>query len=274
MRIKLLKIPLDIVPPEQLPEIIYDLLSPPPQPAFQPGLSRLPETSGPASLIPAAPVPPKENEGCNIVLLSLWDLLRARRNKEYRSFILKASLVLPISKSLISGAKFLTGKAPYRYMPFNFVISLLSVLEKREYAVYLLGGKKQTLKKAEKNIRQTFPKIRIVGRFTGTFKKQNEGDILEAIRKAAPHLLLVGKDVRGGELWIARNHFNLSKGLRLWCSDLLDIFAEKKNRPSEWSFKHGLEALGYCLKNPFKFFRIFSYFRYKLLLMMYRLFNK
>jgi N-acetylglucosaminyldiphosphoundecaprenol N-acetyl-beta-D-mannosaminyltransferase len=264
-RISLLKVPLDIVPPEQLPDVIYGLLKP----------SRA-AIAGPSAslLIAPASVPKTGTEGKNIVLLSLWDLLRARHNKEYRAFVLKAALVIPISKSLVSGARFLTGKTPYRYMPFNFVVNLLELLESREYTAYLLGAKSPVLKKAEKNIRQTFPQLRIVGRFVGAFRKPDEHGILEAIRKASPHLILAGKGLRGEELWLARNHTRLGPGLRLWCSDLFDVFAEHKKRPSEGIFDKGLEHLGYCFANPLKFFRIFPYFGYKFLLLIYKIFKK
>jgi N-acetylglucosaminyldiphosphoundecaprenol N-acetyl-beta-D-mannosaminyltransferase len=210
----------------------------------------------------------------NIVLLSLWDLLRARMNGEYRSYVQGAALVIPISKSLIGGARFLTGRTPVRYMPFDFVIHLLDILERREYSFYLLGGKKSILRKAEKNIRQTFPKLRIVGRYTGRFERQNEATILEAIRKAAPSLLLVGKGVRGREKWLARRNAQLSQGLRLWCSDLFDVFAERRKRPSPGVFKRGWEWIGFCFRNPLRIFRIFPYFYYKLLLLFYRIFVK
>jgi N-acetylglucosaminyldiphosphoundecaprenol N-acetyl-beta-D-mannosaminyltransferase len=271
-RIKLLNVPLDIVSPEQLPDIIYDLLKPPPaaRPVRrEPGAPQLQ-----TPLVLPAPAPGPEGEGKNIVLLSLWDLLRARRNKEYRAFILKAALVIPISESLVSGARFLTGKTPCRYMPFNFVVSLLGLMESREYTAYLLGGSAGVLKKTEKNIRETFPRLRIIGRFVGSFRRQDESGILEAIRKAAPHLILVGKGVRGGELWIARNHSRLSKGLRFWCSDIFDVFAERKKRPSEAVFEHGLENIGCCFRNPLKFFRVFAYVRYKFLLLIYKIFKR
>jgi N-acetylglucosaminyldiphosphoundecaprenol N-acetyl-beta-D-mannosaminyltransferase len=105
-RIKFLNVPVDIIPPEQLGAVIYDLLS-------------------------------VEKEH-NIVLLSLWDLLRARRNHEYRNYVLNASLIVPISKSIIGGIKFLTGEKAFRYMPFDFIVSLLTNLEKREYTCYLI----------------------------------------------------------------------------------------------------------------------------------------
>jgi N-acetylglucosaminyldiphosphoundecaprenol N-acetyl-beta-D-mannosaminyltransferase len=245
----LLKVPIDIVAPDQLGPLVYELLD---------------------SDLQNRPAGKEQN----IVLLSLWDLLRARSNTEYRNYVLNASLVIPISKSIVRGIKFLSGRKAVRYMPFDFVINLLTILENREFSSYLLGGGKRVLLKAEKNIRQTFPRLRIVGRFPGAFKRQEEPTIIEAIRKASPALLLVGKGVRGGERWIARNSGGLGKGLRLWCSDLFDVFAERKQHPSRAAFDHGLEWIGYCLHNPFKFFRFFSYIYYNLLLVFYKLFVK
>jgi N-acetylglucosaminyldiphosphoundecaprenol N-acetyl-beta-D-mannosaminyltransferase len=240
-RIKLLKVPIDIVDPEQLEQVVYSLMA--------------------------------EKKPQNIVLLSLWDLLRARRAGDYSRFIQNAALVIPISKSLLGGARFLTGKQPVRYMPFDFVINLLSILESRSHSIYLLGGKKQILQKTEKNISQTFPMLRIVGRYIGSFRRQEESSILEAIRKASPSLVLAGKGIRSEELWIARNSAQLGDGLRLWCSDLFDVFAEKRKRPSRASFDRGLEWIGYSFQKPYKFFRIFLYLYYKILLLVYKLFS-
>jgi N-acetylglucosaminyldiphosphoundecaprenol N-acetyl-beta-D-mannosaminyltransferase len=246
-RVNILKVPLDIVPPEALTGRVYELL--------------VPEQNG-------------RIKGKNLILLSLWDLLRARGNSEYRDFVQKASMILPISKSLVGGTRFLTGKTPTRYMPFDFVINLLTILENRELSVYLLGSKARVLKKTEKKIHQTFPKLRIVGRFVGNFRRQDEGAILEAIRKASPSLLLVGQGVHGGERWIVRNTGSLNAGLRLWCSDIFDVFAERRKRPSNATFDRGLEWFGYCCQNPLRLFRLFPYFYYKFLLLAYRIFKK
>jgi N-acetylglucosaminyldiphosphoundecaprenol N-acetyl-beta-D-mannosaminyltransferase len=241
-RVDFLKVPIDIVEPGQLGLLILKLLA--------------------------------EGKEQNIILLSLWDLLRARRNAEYRDYVKKAALVIPISKSIISGIRFLLRKQAVRYMPFNFVISLLRTLESSEFSCYFLGGKKRILIKIEKNIRETFPGLRVVGRYPGSFRRQDEPTIIEAIRKASPSLLLVGKGVRGGERWIARNNKRLGKGLRLWCSDLFDVFAERKRHPSAASFELGFEWIGYCLQNPVKLLRIFPFIYYNFLLLIYKIFKK
>jgi N-acetylglucosaminyldiphosphoundecaprenol N-acetyl-beta-D-mannosaminyltransferase len=240
-RVNLLKVPIDIVAPDQLGPVVYQLLA--------------------------------TGKGQNIVLLSLWDLLRARRNREYRHYVQNAALVIPISKSIISGIRFLLDKKAVRYMPFDFVINLLTILESRELTSYLLGGSKRVLAKTEKNIRETFPRLRIVGRFPGSFRRYQEAAIIEAIRRASPSLLLAGKGIRGGEWWIPRNEEQLGSGLRLWCSDLFEVFAEQKKHPSRATFDHGLEWIGYCFQSPLKFFRFFPYIYYNLLLLVYKLFK-
>lgn len=240
-RVHLLKIPVDIVEPDRLSLLIFQMLT--------------------------------EGKEQNIVLLSLWDLLRARRNAEYRDYIQKAALVVPISKSIARGIQFLHGKQAVRYMPFDFVISLLTILETSEFSSYLLGSRKRVLIKAEKNIRDTFPALRIVGRYKGWFRRQDEALIIKAISKASPSLLLVSKGVRGGEFWIARNSNRLGKGLRLWCSDLFDVFAERKHHPSRKRFAMGLDWIDYCLYSPAKVFRFFPYMLYNMLLLLYKIFR-
>ncbi|MDR2783184.1 MAG: WecB/TagA/CpsF family glycosyltransferase [Treponema sp.] len=241
-RINLLNVPIDIVEKENLPIVIGDLLG--------------------------------SGEAKHIVLLSLWDLLRAMRNNEYRSYVLNADVIIPISKSLVGGSRFLLGKEPIRYMPFDFIIALLSLLEIREQSVYLMGGKKKVIEKAEKNVKHTFPRLQIVGRcYMGRFKKSKEDVILEAIRKAAPSLLLVGKGVQGEELWIQRKSGKLVPGIRLWCSDMYEVFANKKRHPTEYTFQHGLEWIGFCLKKPVRLLRLLPYVYYVLLLLFYKFFK-
>ena len=240
-RVNFLNVPVDIVEPDQLGMLAFGLLA--------------------------------EKKESNIVLLSLWDLLRARRNNEYRDYVCRAALVIPISKSIVKGIRFLFKEKAVRYMPFDFVINILTMLESCELSCYFLGSKKRDLHKAEKNIRDTFPGLRIVGRYPGSFRKQEEPAIIEAIRKASPSLLFVGKGVRGEEFWIARNSGRLGKGLRLWCSDLIDIFAERKRRPSRTVFTLGLDWVGHCLQNPFRLLRFFPFAYYKVLLVVYKIFK-
>lgn len=238
-RISLLNVPLDILKPEDFDEVIRSMFS--------------------------------DGRNHQIVLLSLWDLLRARRNGEFRTMVNGASLVLPISRALVRGARFLRRAEPVRYMPFDFTIRLLNALERWNRSVYLLGSTRRNLGLAEENIHATYPGIRIVGRFPGHYPRPMEQHILQAIRKSTPTLLLVGRGVLGRERWIPRSLKHFHSGLYLWCSDLFDVFAEKAPKPSKALFERGMEWIPYTLRRPWKVFRFLSYLRYRLLLLWYRI---
>jgi N-acetylglucosaminyldiphosphoundecaprenol N-acetyl-beta-D-mannosaminyltransferase len=238
-RIDLLKVPIDILPEEKLEEVVKGMLD--------------------------------DGRIHQIVLLSLWDLMRCRRNPEYRAMIGQASLVIPISLTIIKGAKFLKRPVPVRYMPFDFLIKLFNVLERWNKTAYILGSKKKHIQIAERNLKATFPGMRIVGRYAGYYGKSFEGDIVEAVKKATPSLLLVGRGVPGREKWIPRNIKSFKSGLFLWCSDAFDVFAEKRGRASRSTFQKGLEWIPYTLRNPWKIFRCFIFLYYKILLLVYRL---
>lgn len=240
-RIDFLKVPLDIVPPEELEAVVLDLLS--------------------------------KSEPRHIMLVSLRDVMRARHRGEFRNMVLKAALVIPTSKSLIRGARFLRKKTPVRYCPFNLIIGVLGTLERYYKSLYLLGAQQKSLLQAERNVRSTFPKLSLVGRFTGYYHKSMEHNILTAIVKANPSLVLVGDGIPGGQKWIHRNRAKLHGGLFIWDRDVIDIFSERKRRVSERLFDRGYEYLPLIAKNPLRFFRIFQYLWYNILLLFYRLFR-
>ena len=170
-----------------------------------------------------------------------------------------ASLVLPVSLSITKGARFLRRAEPLRYMPFDFVIKLLGALEQRGKSVYLLGSTRTSIQKAEGNIKSTFPGLRVVGRYAGRYPKHMEGAIIEAIKKATPSLLLVGAGVPGREKWIPRNLARFNSGIYLWCSDLFEVFAERRSKPAKVLFHKGLEWMTFIVRRPWKLYRIFIF---------------
>jgi N-acetylglucosaminyldiphosphoundecaprenol N-acetyl-beta-D-mannosaminyltransferase len=206
-----------------------------------------------------------------IVFLSLWDLMKARRDKEYRQCVENASLVIPVSRGILRGAGFLKKTVPYRYMPFDFIIRFFRVLEEKGKALYLLGSDKKNLQNAEQNLKQTFPGMKIVGRYTGSYPKEMEKNILLAIKKASPHFVLAGSGIRGRDLWIYRNKKEFARGVFLWDSPILDIFSGKRKKVSREVFQKGREYFPDLFRKPWRLFRSLIYVYFALLLIVYRL---
>ena len=113
--------------------------------------------------------------------------------------------------------------------------------------------------------------LRVVGRYAGRYPKQMEASIVEAVKKATPSLLLVGAGVPGREKWIPRNLAHFNSGLYLWCSDLFDVFAERRSKPLKALFRNGLEWIPAFLRRPWRLHRAFIYLWYNVLLVVARL---
>ena len=104
-RIELLGVPIDVCRPENLEEEIMKILE-------KPGTKQ-------------------------IVFLTIWDLLKARnKKKDFGDCLRNADLVLPVSKSILKGARFLKLEVPVRYNPFNAVIQILNVLDQHYRSLY------------------------------------------------------------------------------------------------------------------------------------------
>ncbi len=241
-RIKVLGVPVDVCEPQDLEGKIMELVA-------QPGTKQ-------------------------IVFLSVWDLLKARRKGEYARCVQNADLIIPISKSILKGAKFLKQTVPIRYNPFNAIISILNVLELHFKSLYLLGGRKKTVMAAEKNVRNTFRDLQIVGRYVGYFPKSVESDVVQAIYKASPSLVLVSEGIKEKDCWAYNRRNSFSSSIFLYNRDVIGILGERRNRVKESTFDKGHEIWDEIVHNPLKIFLIFPYIKYKILLVWYRLFKK
>lgn len=238
-RTTILRIPVDIVMPEDLEEVIKAMYA--------------------------------DGKNHQIVLLSMTDLMHARHSSEFRTMMAGASLVIPISLSIIKMARFLRRPVPVRYEPFAFIVQVLGILERWGKSAYLFGACPKSLSRATRNIKSTFPGLHVVGSHSSRFNKNFHPKIVEAIRKATPTLLLVGRGVPGGERWIPRNLKHFNAGIQMWCSDVFDVFAERRRRPPAGLFARGMEWLFYLPRSPWKLFRIITWFRLKIIGLWYRI---
>lgn len=211
----------------------------------------------------------------HIVFLSIWDLLKGRKQKKtFSKYLKSADLILPVSKSILWGARFLKKTEPVRYNPFSAVISILSAMENHYKSLFLLGGRRKSLQKAESNVRSTFPNLQIVGRYVGYYPKEVEEDIVQAIYKSSPSLVIVSDGIKEKNLWAYNRRNNFSSSIFLYYRDCIGIFSERVKRVDERTFERGLEIWPEIFRNPLKLFLIFPYIRYIMLVVWYRLFKR
>ncbi|MFW6363978.1 MAG: WecB/TagA/CpsF family glycosyltransferase [Spirochaeta sp.] len=176
-----------------------------------------------------------------IVFLSTYDLVRAWFSRRKRAQLESAALVLPVQKGIQRAAVIAGRTIPARHMPFQLIIQVLGAIEAQQGSLYIVGGRPYALEKAEANLKYTFPKVRVVGRFPGYFRKGVENSLLTAARKSSPDVLLVGTGVSGGDKWLVKHTDSLPSGIAVSAPQVFRVFTEQRRRPSRFLFNSGLK---------------------------------
>jgi len=241
-RITLLKVPLDILPEDQIARVAHEF-------AESPGHKA-------------------------VVFLTYAKFMKARRDPEFLGQLHKAALIVPVSKSLEHGCRFLKLPEPVRHYSFDFAIRFLGALEEKRRTLYLLGEHHQAVQTIAANMRTSFPGLNLVGRHTGYYGRDKEEPILQAIQKATPTVLLVGPGIPGKEKWAFRQGANLPVKVSLYSEETFRIMAGRKKRPSRAAFRKGTHELPRVFTNPLRLGKVLSYTWYGLLLLVHRLRKK
>ena len=241
-RMYLLGVPIDVIPPEQLRDIVHKLLT--------------------------------IEKPSQIIFIRWWDIIRAIFKAEYKAMLRHAGLVVPTVPSIVIGARILRNKRVARYNPFSFIIKLLAILESYNSTLYLIGMDLRSIQEVENNIGKTYPKLRIVGRHPGYFSTLQEKSVVIAIRKSAPTLLLAGSGLYRHDAWLYKIKHNVKCNLMASSRTVFNILANKSRRPSTIVARSGLGCVPQFIKSPWRLYRFPIFITYFLALIYCRLFRR
>jgi N-acetylglucosaminyldiphosphoundecaprenol N-acetyl-beta-D-mannosaminyltransferase len=215
----------------------------------------------------------ESNKPSRIILIDTYMLLKAKFRKDIYNLIVTADLVLPISAGIKFGLNFLNKKIDKVYNFYNFLISLLLAFSEKNKFIYVLGGKKKYIGKVDKNLRDSFPGIRIVGTYHSQYKKSFEENLITAIRKASPSLILVGDKSPKQDKWIFKMKNRFDQGVFIGVGEFINIVGGKGNSPSDRSVQSGSHSIKKFARNPLKFYRAFIYLFFIPMLIAEKIFN-
>ena len=168
-----------------------------------------------------------------------------RKDPEMAEAVNRADIVLPDGVGVVWASRCLKTPVPERVAGYDFLLALLSRMEGR---VFLLGGKPGVAEDAAQTIKQRFPHVTVAGCCHGYFEDDEE--VLEAVRKVEPNLLLVCLGARRQEKWMAKYAGKLSVGLMAGLGGSLDVLAGRVKRAPEGWRNRGLEWLYRLLQEP------------------------
>lgn len=180
-------------------------------------------------------------------------LLQANASPTFLKILNSSSLNIPDGSGILIASRMLGGNIKQRITGIDFAASLLALAEKRGYRIFLLGSERGVAKKAKKNLKTLFPKLKICGTHHGYFKKSGKENekLLKKIRSAHPDILFVCLGSPIQEKWITKNARQISSvKLSIGLGGSLDVWAGKVSRAPKIIQIAGLEWLYRTIKEP------------------------
>jgi N-acetylglucosaminyldiphosphoundecaprenol N-acetyl-beta-D-mannosaminyltransferase len=171
-------------------------------------------------------------------------LVNAITNREYKDILCRCDLVLADGMPLILASRLLGHALPERVTGTDLVPRLATLSRDKGYGIFLLGARPEVSETAALALEKMG--AHIVGRIAPPVRvlaEQDDEEILRAIEKANPDILLVAFGSPKQEFWIDRNRHRLHVPVCIGVGGALDFVSGSLPRAPRWMQKSCLEWL-------------------------------
>ncbi|HXF82752.1 MAG TPA: WecB/TagA/CpsF family glycosyltransferase [bacterium] len=177
-------------------------------------------------------------------------LARARSDPALRDLLNSADLATPDGFGILLVGRILGVTFPERVAGVDLAEELCRVCVRDGRRVFLLGARPGVAEAAAAALARRHPGLQIAGTHHGFFGVAEEPAVVERIRAARPHLLLVGMGFPQQEQWIARMRAVLGVPVSIGVGGTLDVMAGLVRRAPRWVQRAGLEWAYRALQEP------------------------
>lgn len=190
-----------------------------------------------------------EEDGPHLVATPNPEIVqRANKDRAFAEILAGADLVVPDGVGVIYAAKILGRPLKSRVPGIDLAAALMGRVAGTGKRLFLLGAAPGVAEQAAVNLRAAYPGLVVCGTHDGYFEE--DGPVIDAIRRAEADIVFVCLGVPKQEKWIAAHGEAAGARLYLGLGGSLDVFAGKAERAPERFQRLGLEWLYRLLKEP------------------------
>lgn len=178
----------------------------------------------------------------------------AEEDVRFRRAYENADLVLVDGMPVVWAARMLGNPLPEKVSGSDLVLPLANVAARRGWRVYLLGGAPGVADRVKAALERRFPGIRVVGTSSPLVdvdrSLSEQSAVLEAIRAAAPQLLLLALGSPKQEVWADQIRSAVAPAVLIGVGATFDFVAGAMKRAPRWISDMGLEWLYRLAREP------------------------
>ncbi len=138
------------------------------------------------------------------VSINAAKLIMLRHDPHLRDVVNQCQLVSADGQSVVWASRLLGDPLPERVAGIDLMFALLGLAERKGWGVYILGARQEVLDIAVQRLRQTHPRLRVVGYRDGYFADADSDEVATTIRDSGAEILLVAISSPRKEQWLGR----------------------------------------------------------------------
>lgn len=193
-----------------------------------------------------------------VVTINPIILMAGLDNPDYMAMLRRAELIVPDGTGVVWAAGYIGRPVAERVPGIELTHRLLEIGEQFGWKVYLLGTSPETIRIAAEKLRERYPKIQWAGVRDGFFGEAQNDEVVAEIVRAAPDILLVGRNTWGQDPWIDRYRDRLNVPVMMGVGGSFDVIAGKLKRAPAAFRRLRLEWLYRLLQEPKRFPRMLA----------------
>lgn len=199
----------------------------------------------------------ESNKTCKMIFApNVEFVMTAQKDKEFFEILQESSLSTPDSIGIIMGAKLQKKKFKQRIPGQAYFRKIIEEGEQEGWTFYFLGGTKEVVEKAKKNIEDLYPRIKIVGYHDGFLDDETEKFVIDEINLLKPNVLFVAMGAPKQEKWIYTHKDVLKVDVATGQGGTFDYEAGKIKRAPKFIQKIGMEWLWRLVRQPKRIIRM------------------
>ncbi len=196
-----------------------------------------------------------KRQGGRVYYGNAHTMVTAAKNPALTEALERSDLLLADGSGVRWGSALLRTPLIYNLNGTDLVPSLCKNGAAKGLSIYLLGAKPGVAEKAAANLKKAYPGLVIAGTQHGYFSETETPQVLEAIRRTRPQLLLVAIGVPRQEIWIDRYATQLPGITCMGVGGLFDFVAERVARAPYLIRAIGMEWLWRLAMEPNRLWR-------------------
>ena len=186
-------------------------------------------------------------------------VVKMQDDTELKEICDKADLILTDGQIVVKLSRYLGNPIKERVCMTDFVWDVFDLAIKKDYRVFLFGGKEDVLFKATENIKKRLPELNIVDSYSPPFGCEKNEEMLEEanrrIKASDADILIVFLGCPKQEKFIYQNKDKYQVPISITMGGCVDFIAGKVKRAPLWMQNIGLEWFYRFLQEPKRMFR-------------------